>query len=668
MNAPYGSWPSPISAADVATGQRALSFPRWAPAGPPASTPAATLAWSESRPEEGGRQTVVGYTQDTGEIRELLPPPWNARTRVHEYGGASWLLAPDASLVFCEFTDQRLYRLPPGGGPPRPLTPEPPTAAGLRYADLTLVGGEVWCVRECHDDRRVSRQLVAVPLLGTGGLRELVGGSDVGGSDFVAFPRVSPERRQLAWIAWSHPQMPWDGTELRVAPIAADGTVGAARTLLGSATESVLQPEWAEESELYAVSDRSGWWNLVRVSTTSSTVRELHHDREEFATPLWQLGQSSYAVLPDGRLAVVHGTGQRRLSILDPDRQELHDVAAMAEFTSWGPALQAQGYRVLAVAGGATRPSAVVTVDLNDPAAEAQQIRDAGASTPDPRWLPVPQERTFTGPGDRPVHAWVYPPTNPEVSPDPGELPPYAVFVHGGPTSQSTTALDLTKAFFTSRGIGVLDVNYGGSTGYGRSYRERLREQWGIVDVEDCVAAARALALAGLAGQERLVIRGGSAGGWTVLCALTTTAVFAAGASYFGVAELERFAADTHDFESRYLDGLIGALPEHQARYRDRAPLSHVDALNCPVLLLQGAEDEVVPPSQAELFRDALVARGVPHAYLLFPGEQHGFRAAATIVAALEAELSFYGQVLGFDPPGIPRLALAGGTGAAPPR
>lgn len=663
MSPRYGDWPSPISAAAVAAGQRALSFPRWAPTGPPAATPAVTLAWSENRPGEGGRQTVVGYTEETGQLRELLPPPWNARTRVHEYGGASWLLAPDASLVFCEFTDQRLYRLPAGGGPPRPLTPEPPTAAGVRYADLTLVGAEVWCVRERHDRGRVTRQLVAVPLLGGGAPRELVGGSDVGGSDFVAFPRVSPQRRQLAWIAWSHPQLPWDGTELRVAPIAADGTVGPPRTLLGSATESVVQPEWAQESELYAVSDRSGWWNLVGVSTTTGAVTQLHRGEEEFATPLWQLGQSSYAVLPDGRLAVVHGRGQRRLGILDPGRHELRDVATAAELTSWGPAIQAQGYRVLAVAGSATRPGTVVVVDLNDPAATVAPIRSAGGWAPSDRWLPVPEERTFTGPGDRPVHAWVYPPTNPDVTPEPGVPPPYVVFVHGGPTSQSTSALDLTKAFFTSRGIGVLDVNYGGSTGYGRAYRERLREQWGIVDVADCVAAARELALAGRADRQRLVIRGGSAGGWTVLSALTTTDVFAAGTSYFGVAELERFAADTHDFESRYLDGLIGALPEHRARYRDRAPLHHVDALTCPVLLLQGAEDEVVPPSQAELFREALTGRGIPHAYLLFPGEQHGFRAAATIVAALEAELSFYGQVLGFAPPGIPRLALDGGSG-----
>jgi dipeptidyl aminopeptidase/acylaminoacyl peptidase len=287
------------------------------------------------------------------------------------------------------------------------------------------------------------------------------------------------------------------------------------------------------------------------------------------------------------------------------------------------------------------------------------------ADAPCTRWLPVPTDEALPGPDGRVVHALVYPPTNPDaVAPD-GELPPYVVFVHGGPTSQSVASMSTEKAYFTSRGIGVLDVNYGGSSGYGRAYRNSLHEQWGVVDVQDCVAAARALAADGRADPERLAIRGSSAGGWTVLSALTSTDAFAAGASYYGVAELLQFAQDTHDFESRYIDGLIGPLPSARDRYVARAPLNHVEALGCPVLLLQGDQDQVVPPSQSQMFRDALVRKGIPHAYLLFPGEQHGFRKAETVVAALEAELSFYGQVLGFTPPGVPRLELTTGEPAA---
>ncbi len=640
--APYGEWVSPISAADVATGGVSLSFPRLVRHG----TGRAEVWWTEGRPSEGGRQTVARVGD--GAVVDVLPAPWNARTRVHEYGGASWLSIP-TGLVFCEFTDQRLWLLGAGEIEPIPLTPEPHEPAALRYAELTLVGEEIWCIRERYDaDGRVDRMFVAVATDGSLAVRDLIGGSD-----FLYGPRLSPDGHQLAWIAWDHPRMPWDGTELRVAPIT-DGAVGAYRTVLGGSTEAVQQPEWAGNDHLFAITDRSGWWNLVRVAATGGDPQPIYPAAEEFGAPQWQLGQRTYAVLPDGRLVVTHGTGTRSLGLLDPEAGTLTDLDL--PYTVWAPSIDLDGMHLAAVAGSPTLSGRIVTVDLESGQASAGQA--SSSLSIDSRYLPEPTVEALPGPHGRTVHAIVYPPKNPDFEAPDGQLPPYVVFVHGGPTSQVMASYSTEKAFFTSRGLGVIDVNYGGSTGYGRAYRELLREQWGVVDVEDSVAAVTALADAGRADRARLVIRGGSAGGWTVLAALTRTQAFAAGASYYGVAELLRFAEDTHDFESRYLDGLIGPLPKQRDRYIERAPLSHVDGLSCPVLLLQGDEDKVVPPSQSELFRDAMVRKQIPHAYLLFAGEQHGFRKAETIVAALSAELSFYGQVLGFEPPGVEKLQL----------
>ncbi len=636
----YGAWPSPLSADHVAAGSVSLSWPRLV---------GAEVWWSEMRPAEGGRNVVV-RRRAGGSAQEVLPAPWNARTRVHEYGGNPWTVV-DGDLVFADFGDQRLWRLADGAQPVA-LTPEPAEEAGDRYAELEVVGSEVWCVRERHLEGVVTRAVVAVPLDGSGKVRDLVSGSD-----FLAYPRLSPDGRHLAWVAWDHPRMPWDGSELRVASVD-DGRVGEPRTLLGGPTESVVQPQWLDPTALVAVTDRSGWWNLVRVSLDGD-VTPLREAPEEAAGPMWVLGLAWYSVLDDGRLVVRHG---EHLAVLSPDGS-LRDLDLPQ--TDWAPMQDTDGRRVVTLAASATTPSAVVVVDPDAGAdagagagGDVEVVHVSAAVPVDTAWLPVPTRETFPSVDGRVVHALVYAPTSPEASAPDGELPPFVVFVHGGPTSQADALLDLEKAFFTSRGIGVVDVDYGGSTGYGRPYRESLQGQWGVVDVEDCVAAARGLVDAGRADGDRLVIRGGSAGGWTVLAALTRTDAFAAGASYYGVAELVRFAQDTHDFESRYLDGLIGPLPESLALYEERAPLSHVDGLSCPVLLLQGDEDMVVPPSQAELFRDALVRKHIPHAYLLFEGEQHGFRKAETVVAALEAELSFYGQVLGFTPPGVPRLEL----------
>lgn len=656
---PYGEWPSPISASDVARSGVSIGF---------VATIGDEVWWGETRPSEDGRATVVRRRAD-GSIEDALPQPWHARTRVQEYGGRAFLPVPgpagnEPSLVFCHWDDQRLYLLESGMEKPRALTPDPDEPAALRYADpvLTADGTEVLCIREAHADGRVTRRIVAVPLDGSAaddpaGVREIAGGSD-----FLAHPRVSPDGTRLAWIAWDHPRMPWDGTELRVADLEG-GVATEVRTVLGGPHESVLSPEWADDATLYAVSDRTGWWNLYRLRLPVEGVvgpvepEPLCPREEEFAFPMWMLGFTSYSVLPDGRLAVVHGTGTYSVGVLDAATGELTDLDT--PFTVFQPNLALSGDRLVTVAASPTEPMTAVRIDLGTGAVE--RLRASLDTVPDPAYLPEPRSEALPGAHGRVVHAHVYPPRNPDARAPEGELPPYVVFVHGGPTAQSFPLLSLGVAYFTSRGIGVVDVDYGGSTGYGRAYRRLLEGQWGVVDVEDCVAAAQALVDRGEADGARIAIRGGSAGGWTVLAALTGTDFFGAGTSYFGVADLLRFAEDTHDFESRYLDTLIGPLPEAHDLYVERAPLSHVDGVSCPVLLLQGSEDRVVPPSQSLMFRDALAAKGIPHAYIEFAGEQHGFRKAESIIAANEAELSFYGQVFGFEPPGVPRLELTTG-------
>jgi len=703
---PYGAWPSPITAADVAQGQLHISYPL---------VTGDDVWWQESRPGEGGRVTVV-RCDAAGNQRDVLPAPWNARSRVHEYGGRSYLPVPAPggagqaatgafAVVFANYADQRIYLVTEylvggaAGGKrqqadsaPRPLTPPPPAGsaepaglpaegaspaegerAALRFADFIVSPdrAEVWCVQERHQGGKITRSIVAVPLDGSAAddpdaIRELVTGSD-----FFAFPALSPDGSRLAWVAWNHPRMPWDGTELRAAQIM-DGSVGRGRLVKGGMRESVMAPVWRTDTSLYVVSDWPGWWNLYQVGLVGEPAQALYPAEEEFGEPLWQLGGRPYAMLGDGRLAVLHGQGSMRLGVLDPETGEIADIdLPFPEFTS---GLSADGNTIVGVAGGPLTPLSVVRIDAASGRHEV--LRRETEETPDPGYLPVPSQVRLEGQYGRNVHALVYPPAHPDaVAPD-GELPPYVVWAHGGPTSHVVGLLDLEKAFFTSRGIGVIDVNYGGSTGYGRSYRERLRMNWGVVDVEDVASAAMALAGQGQADGDRLAIRGGSAGGWTALAAVTTfpvkhDPVFSAAASYYGVADLRELARQTHDFESHYLDGLIGPLPGFEYVYGERSPVGHVTDRTCPVLLLQGLDDPVVPPAQAQGIADDLARHGIRHALLTFKGESHGFRRAETIVAALEAELSFYGQVLGFTPPGIPELPLddgpaADGGGAGP--
>ncbi|ORM33171.1 prolyl oligopeptidase family serine peptidase [Williamsia sp. 1135] len=620
--APYGSWTSPIAAADLAASGHPVSGARFV---------GSDVWWAEGRPTERGR-TAIRRTGVDGEPVDILAAPFDARTRVHEYGGGAWAVTEDARLVYAEYSDQRLYVVEDGHR--TALTPE--TNSQVRYGDLAVRDDEVWCVRESHDDDgTIVRDIVAI------GLDDAFVRSVVSGSDFLAYPRVSPDGTRLAWIAWNHPQMPWDGTELRVASLGADGVAGEWIVLAGGTDESVLQPEWTGPGQVLATSDRSGWWNLYTFDLDGGEPQSVGAVAADIGAPLWQLGAGWYLQSGDATWLTVRTRGTDTLARLDTDTGEFDDID-LGDHTSIG-LLDIDGPRVLLRTAGAQTPGGIRILDLGS--GELTDVRLSLDEVPPEQYLPVAQQITFDGP-KREVHAVVYPPRNPDHTGPDGALPPYIAFVHGGPTAHVAPRLDPVYAFFTSRGYGVVDVNYGGSSGYGREYRNRLRGQWGIVDVEDTVAAVEGLADLGLADRARLAIEGGSAGGWTVLAALTSSDVFACGASYYGVAELEKFVAETHDFESRYIDGLIGPLPEAAELYRSRAPLNNVDGLSCPVLLLQGLDDPIVPPAQAERFRDALVAKGIPHRYIAYKGESHGFRKVETIIDARESELAFYREYL----------------------
>ena len=658
--APYGTWASPLSAEVVARAGIRVSFPSFVED---------EIWWVEGRPSEQGRSVVVARGAD-GTVRDVLPAGWSARSRVHEYGGLCYLGydagGPMPGLIFTEFTDQRLYRLAPGDDAPVPLTPEPREPGAIRYADLVLdvAQSRLIAVRERHEADGIVRDIVAVPINGTAADDPDAVRILTSGGNFLANPRLAVDRQHLAWLRWDHPNMPWDGTQLVVAEPTPAGTAGAQRVLLGGVAESVTQVEWASESRLYAISDRSGWWNLYEVGLDRDAPRPIHPMDTEFGGPLWMLGSRSFLQLADGRLAVRHGTGSLHMGVLDPATGEMVDLES--PFTVWGPNLDTDGQAVIGIAAAPTLPSSVVRLDTTSGATDVLQT--TMADLPDQSVLPEPRHEVFPGPEGREVHAHVYPPHNGSATGPDGELPPYIVFAHGGPTGHAPMVLDLEIAYFTSRGLGVVDVNYGGSVGYGRAYRDRLRGNWGIVDVEDCVSVAEALAARGIADPARLAIRGGSAGGWTVLAALTSTDTFACGTSLYGVADLESFADTTHDFESRYIHQLVGDPAEQPGIFAARSPITHADALSVPVLLLQGSDDPIVPPAQSEVFRDVLVAKNIAHAYLVFEGEQHGFRRADSVVAALEAELSFYGQVMGFEPPDVPALHLDGRLAERPQR
>lgn len=605
------------------------------------------LWWLETRPTEGGRVAAVRRSPD-GAVVDVTPPGFSVRTLVHEYGGGAYVLDGEA-VVFSNQADQRLWRQEPGCDPV-PITPEPASARSVRYADGCVVPDGRWviCVRETHDSSGVVNQLVAVPSDGKG--EQVV---VVSGPDFVAAPRLSPDGRRLAWLSWAHPDMPWDSTSLWVGTFSAGRggpQVGDAELVAGGVDrgESVLQPTWSVSGDqLYFVSDRTGWWTVWRRNEAAPLV-ELE---TEMARPPWSLGLSDLAALPDGRLACRWSiAGSDHLCLLDPDSGKLELLAA--DLTVLGD-VRALGDRVACLAGSAAGGTAVVVVDPRASAGSAgsgvEVIRPADDLGLDPGWAPIPQPlEVLTATGR--VHGVYWPPTNAEVVAADDELPPLVVICHGGPTGATSPGFDIRLAHWTSRGFAVAGVDYRGSTGYGREYRQALRGQWGTADVEDCLAVASYLADAGLADRQRMVVRGASAGGLTALGALAGGKVFAAGVSHYGVLDLESLAGDTHKFEARYLDGLVGPLPDSRAAYVERSPLHRLNDLDAPVLLLQGSEDPIVPPDQADRMAGALRQAGVPFAHVVFDGEGHGWRQGKTIARALELELSFYAQALGVEP------------------
>ena len=603
------------------------------------------LRWLEYRAVEGGRGVVV-QEGEGGAVQDLTPAGVNVRSRVHEYGGAACWLDGD-TIFYSDFDDSRLYRCDGAGAEPVAITPEPQSPHALRYADGCAIDGgrTVVCVRERHDGDDVHNELVALPADGSQPPRAVFTGTD-----FVSSPRPDADGRRLAWVTWDHPQMPWDATRLWLGTLAADGSLTDARVVAGAGgAESILQPEWGPDGALHFCSDRSGWWNLYRLEPGGEPRALTQLGDAEVGGPAWALGTTHYALLDDGRIAcVVTRAATDSLAILDPSTGGLEEQAL--PWTSYSPRPSrpaAGGSRTRRRRRAASAPCACSI----PPAGVERIVRRALETDLDPASISVPRAIEFETGDGAVAHAFYHPPCNGDWEAPAGERAPLRVICHGGPTAHHAPELTLEVQFFTQRGIGVLDVNHRGSTGFGRAYRDLLRGRWGEIDWRDCVAGARHLAEQGETDAERTWIEGGSAGGYVVMCALAfDPRAFAAGVSLYGVADAELLARDTHKFEARYLDSLIGPYPEQAERYRERSPIHRADAIERPMLVLQGSEDRVVPPSQSEAIVAALDRNGVPHAYIEFEGEGHGFRRVESIQRALEAELAFVAQIFGLRP------------------
>ncbi len=625
QTAPYGSWRSPITSDLIVSETIGLGT---------IAQDRGDLLWLETRPTEAGRNVIVRRSAD-GHVRDVTPAPFSARTRVHEYGGNPFAVA-DGVVVFSNDADQRVYRQTYGA------QPQPITSAGpQRYADGMVDGkrGRLICVCEDHaGGGEPTNTIATLDLEGDDQAQVLVSGHD-----FYSSPCLDPDGRQLAWLAWNHPNMPWDGTELWVASLAEDGALSEAHRIAGSDIESVFQPQWSPDGALYFVSDRSGWWNLYR--WRAGRIEPIVEMEAEFGLPQWVFGMSTYAVVSPRRLVCsFNERGVWQLAIVDTATRGLARVDT--PYSDIG-GLRAAGRQVVFTAGAAGEPAGIVTFDPDSQ--QMQILRRSSNVDIDPGYISRPEQIAFPTIGGKTAYGIHYAPHNRDYAAPAGTQPPLIVECHGGPTAAASTTLNLKRQYWTSRGFAVVSVNYAGSTGYGRAYRERLNGQWGIADVEDCIAAARYLIDQGKVDEARVAISGGSAGGYTVLCALTFHDLFKAGASYYGISDLEALAHDTHKFESRYLDRLVGPYPEQRELYRARSPIHFAERLSCPVIFFQGLEDRVVPPNQTERMVEALRSRAIPVAYLAFEGEQHGFRQAANIKAALDAELYFYSQVFGFE-------------------
>ena len=635
--APYGTWSSPIDARMVAESGVRLSMP-W--------IVGETIWWLEGRAAEAGRVALV-RSVDGADAVDVVPARFNVRTTVHEYGGGAYCVHEDTAF-FSNYEDQRLYRVDPGAEPVAITSAV--EGRRHRYADGRITpDGRLWIgVRERHAasdrSRDVVNELVAISTDGSGEPTVIAGGRD-----FYSNPRISPDGARICFLAWNLPWMPWDGCELHVGDLAEDGTISGVEHVAGAdGVEAIWQPEWSPTGELAFASDRSGWWNLERLrGAERQTLRAME---AEFGYPAWVFGARSFAFLGDGRIACAYDReGFTSFGVLDPESGDLRAVETQLDALSGSPYVAAEGARVLVLAGSSSLPNQIVRIDVES--GETEVLRRSLSVPAGEEWLSLPRPIEFPTEGGLTAHGLFYPPRNPAFEGPGDEHPPLIVMSHGGPTGNTTPIFNLEIQFWTSRGFGFVDVNYGGSTGYGRAYRERLNGRWGVVDVQDCVNAAHYLVEQGEADGGRLLITGGSAGGYTTICALTFTDEFAAGASYYGIADLEQFGGgETHKFELQYEHTLVGPYPETADLYKARSPINSVDRISTPMLVLQGEEDRVVPPSQAELIVAALRDRGVPHAYLLFAEEGHGFRKAQTIVRSLEAELSFYAQVLGFEP------------------
>jgi dipeptidyl aminopeptidase/acylaminoacyl peptidase len=626
---PYGTWKSSVTAEALASGH--VSFDNL-------SSVDGALYWTENAPAAEGAIWLF-QRRANGQTQALIAGTSNVRSRVHEYGGAPYLTVDD-TVYYSEFEDQRLYRSRSGA------TAEVITPQGYRYADCTPLrapDGSVValiCVREDHSDPQNVRNALVRVALTAGGAGEVLYDE----SDFVAYPRVSPNGQSLAFVAWNHPHMPWDATELKVAELRNAGLSGL-RNVAGGSTESVVEPQWDVDGTLYFISDRSGFWNLY--AWQDLAVRAVWPRAAEFARPLWVLGQANYALLGDGRAVARLGeAGLDKLAVVDL-RRSTGRVLDLP-FVEYLQLSRVDARHVAMIARSPRVPAAIVQLEVDG--GEPQTLRQAEAALLEPDAVSVAVPIDFPSTNGRIAHALYYAPLNPGFQAPGNELPPLLTLVHGGPTAQASPAYSAAVQYWTSRGIAVVDVNFGGSSGFGRAYRDALKGNWGVVDAEDVIAAARYLGRTGRVDPRRTAIHGGSAGGYTVLLALCTSDVFQAGADYFGVSDMTALARDTHKFESRYIDSLIGPLPEAQATYDERSPLHHLDGFRAPLIVFQGADDRVVPPNQSERIVDALRARRAPVAYLLYPGEGHGFRRPANIIRSLQSELSFYGQIFGFTP------------------
>ncbi len=627
----YGSWKSPITSDLIVSSSIRLGAIRLD--GP-------DIYWGELRPSEGGRQLVVrhGPDDDLSGVSDMTPAPFNVRTRVHEYGGGEYLVH-EGTVYFSNFADQRLYRQR-AAAEPEAMTPEVTPVGGLRYAD-GVVDAErqrLICVVEDHrQEGEAVNAIATIPL--EGGLPKVL----VSGNDFYSSPRLSPDGKQLAWITWNHPQMPWDGTELWMANLSEDGSLSRPRKLVGNVTESVCQPQWSPGSTLHFISDATGWWNLYRWE--GERGEPLFPIEAEFAGPQWNFGQSTYAFEDDMTIICTYiDKGVMRLARFDTLARSMDEIET--PYSGMSSLQVGEGFAVF-LAASTNKPSAVVRLNLTT--LQMDELRQSSSVTIDPGYLSEPEVISFPTTGGLNAYGIYYRPQNKDYETLVTERPPLLVKTHGGPTAAASSSFNPAIQYWTSRGFAVLDVNYGGSTGYGRAYRNRLLEKWGIVDIDDCVNGALYLVEQGMADQDRLAIDGGSAGGYTTLAALTFRDVFKAGASYYGVSDMASLAEETHKFESRYLDSLVGPYPEKKAVYDARSPINAVEQLSCPIIFLQGSEDKIVLPNQAETMVEALKEKGIPVAYLLFEGEQHGFRKGENIKRALDAELSFYSQIFGFE-------------------